>query len=138
MADRNPGGSDRASLRQAALLRWDSEGGASREGPRTGSTAEGAHLDREPPLSNAELAHLRVRVIALENLMIALLAEGPDRQVEIVREMAAYISPRPGFTHHPLTTHAAGHMIHLAERAAHFSCADIGERTATRRRMPDG
>ena len=138
MADRIPGGSDRMSPRQAALLRWDSEGGASPEGPQEGSMADGAQLDREPQLSNTELVHLRVRVIALENLMIALLAEGPDRQVEIVREMAAYISPRPGFTHHPLTTHAAAHMIDLAERAALFSCADIGERTSTPRRMPDG
>jgi len=73
-----------------------------------------------PPLTNAELVLLRVRVIALENLMIMLLAEGSDKQTELAREMAAYISPRPGFTPHPLTTQAAVHMNNLVERATHY------------------
>jgi hypothetical protein len=60
---------------------------------------------------------LRIRVIALENLVIALLAEASDRQIELAREMAAYISPRPGFSHHPLTIHAAAQMIDLIQRA---------------------
>jgi hypothetical protein len=55
-------------------------------------------LSEVPPLTNAELVQLRVRVIALENLMIMLLAEGPNQQLGHAREMAAYISPRPGFT----------------------------------------
>ena len=79
----------------------------------------GAEAD-VPPLTNTELVQLRVRVIALENLMISLLAEASDRQLELVREMAFYISPRPGFTHHPLTTHAATHMNNLVDRARHF------------------
>ncbi|MBC7668435.1 hypothetical protein [Caulobacter sp. DWR2-3-1b2] len=121
MADEIPGASDRARLREKALSRWDNEGGASRQGPQEGSPAEEAGPDREPQITNTELVQLRVRVIALENLMIALLAEGSDRQAEVVRDMAAYISPRPGFTHHPLTIHAAAHMIDLVQRAAHFS-----------------
>ena len=40
--------------------------------------------------SNAELVQLRIRVIALENLVIALLAEASDRQLDLAREMAAY------------------------------------------------
>jgi len=52
--------------------------------------------------------------------LIALLAKAPDRQLGLVREIAAYISPRPGFTQHPLTVHAAAEMIHLVERALHF------------------
>ena len=72
------------------------------------------------PLTNTELVQLRIRMIAMENLMIALLAESSDRQRELAREMAAYISPRPGFTPHPLTTHAATQMLHLVERADHF------------------
>lgn len=56
-----------------------------------------------PSLTNAEHVLLHVRVIALENLMIALLAQATDAQLELVRDMAAYISPRPGFTPHPLT-----------------------------------
>jgi len=73
-----------------------------------------------PQLTNTELVQLRVRVIALENLVIALLAQASDRQLEVAREMAAYICPRPGFTQHPLTIHAAAQMIHMVERAARF------------------
>jgi len=125
--DNTPDFSDRAKLREKALARWDNEGGAGREGSPEGSTSGAAWVDPEPQLTNAELVQLRVRVIALENLVIALLAEGSDRPVEIVREMAAYISPRPGLTHHPLTTHAAAHMIDLVERAAHFGSAGADE-----------
>ena len=63
---------------------------------------------------------LRVRVIALENLMISLLAEGSDQQLGFAREMAAYLSPRAGFTHHPLTIQAAAHMDDLVDRAIHY------------------
>ena len=94
--------------------------------------------NREPQITNAELVQLRVRVIALENLMITLLAEGSDRHVEVVREMAAYISPMPGFTQHALTIHAAAHMIDLVHRAAHFSSAGVDERTSNRHGDPDG
>lgn len=73
-----------------------------------------------PDLTNAELIQLRVRVIALENMIIAILAEGSDRQLQVAREMAEYISPRPGFTQHPLTIQAAHHMADLADRAVHF------------------
>jgi hypothetical protein len=69
------------------------------------------------------LVQLRVRVIALENLVISLLAEAPDRQLDLAREMAAFILPRPGFTHHPLTIHAANQMIDLVTRAGHFRAA---------------
>jgi hypothetical protein len=71
-------------------------------------------------LTNAELVTMRVRVIALENLMISLLATASDDQLRLAREMAGYISPRPGFTQHPLTIHAAAHMVDLVERANHF------------------
>ncbi|MBC7705030.1 MAG: hypothetical protein H7274_13940 [Rhodoferax sp.] len=72
-------------------------------------------------MSNAELVQLQVRVIALENVLIALLSRAPEHQLDLMREMAAYISPpRPGFTAHPLTIHAAAQMIHLIERAGHF------------------
>jgi hypothetical protein len=70
--------------------------------------------------TNAELALIRIRVIALENLVIALLAGASDRQLQAAREMAKYISPRPGFTLHPLTSQAAVHMIELVDRAERF------------------
>jgi hypothetical protein len=71
-------------------------------------------------MDDAEFEALHVRVIALENLVIALLAEASDSAREQARGMAAYISPRPGFTHHPLTTHAAAHIVNLIERAVRF------------------
>lgn len=118
MPDNKPEPSD-ALLRQRALSRWDNEGGAGPDGPQLSSVESGGHAD-VPSLTNTELVHLRVRVIALENLIIALLAEATDHQLELVREMASYISPRPGFTPHPLTIHAAVHMNNLVERARHF------------------
>ena len=102
-----------------ALSRWDNEGGAIPRGVE-GALIIGDAQSEVPPLTNAELVQLRIRVIALENVVIALLAKAPDRQLDLVREMAAYISPRPGFTHHPLTIHAAAQMINLVERAGRF------------------
>lgn len=118
MGDRNPNFIDSSQQRQMALSRWDNEGGA---GPSPqGSLVSGGAQSDIPELTNAELVQLRIRVIALENLVIALLAQVSERQVDLAREMAASISPRPRFTHHPLTIHAATQMIDLLERAGHF------------------
>jgi len=105
-----------ASQRQQALSRWDSEGGA---GPAVVPPTDKERIPT-PEMSNADLVTLRVRVIALENLLISLLATASDQQLKFAREMSGYISPRPGFTHHPLTTHAAAHMIDLIERSSRF------------------
>lgn len=93
--------------RRAALSRWDNEGGAEAEPPPLGV----------PPLGEAELIKLRVRVIALENLLLALLTSGSDRQLQAVRDMAIHLAPRQGFTQHPLTLQAAAQMNDLASRA---------------------
>ena len=71
-------------------------------------------------MTNAELVQLHIRVIALENLVIALLVNASEQQLTLAREMAAYIAPRPGFTPHPLTTRAATEMLHMVERSSHF------------------
>jgi hypothetical protein len=123
MPDKEPDSA--ASLRQRqsqmALSRWDNEGGAGPGGPQQGGGSVSAEAPSGiPELTNAELVQLRIRVIALENLVIALLAEASERQLDLAREMAAYIAPRPGFTHHPLTLHAAAQMIDLVERVRHF------------------
>jgi hypothetical protein len=112
---------DSALLRPGALSRWENEGGAARPSDSLEELGSGAALPELPELTNAELMQLRVRVIALENLVISLLSQSSDRQLNLVREMAAYISPRPGFTPHPLTIRAAAEMIHLVDRAKHFS-----------------
>jgi hypothetical protein len=105
-----------ADLRRRALSKWDNEGGALASGPQT------THVDL-PDMTNVELVHLRIRIIALENLILAVLAEGTDRQLQVAREMADYISPRPGFTQHPLTIQAADHINDLVDRAGHFRTA---------------
>jgi hypothetical protein len=76
-----------------------------------------------PPLTNTELVQLRIRVIALESLMIAILAEGSDRQLQAAREMSDYVAPRPGFTAHPLTVQAADHIADLVDRVIHLQAA---------------
>ena len=110
---------DRTEQRQRALQRWDNEGGAGPGRLPAKGDVEQA-LTHAPPLSNAELVQMQIRVIALENLLIALLANATDAQLELMRDMAAYISPRPGFTPHPLTLGAAGEMMSLVERSRHF------------------
>ncbi len=103
---------DPSELRRRALSRWDNEGGA------LGLMSE--TVTDIPDMTNTELVQLRIRVIALENMMIAVLAAGSDRQLEVAREMAEYITPRPGFTQHPLTVQAAHHMTDFVDRAIHF------------------
>lgn len=125
MFPKDPDLSDAWRLRQRSLSRWENEGGAV-PGGHQGSAVQSDAV----PLTNSELVQLRVRVIALENLVISLLARSSDRQLDLVREMAAYISPRPGFTPHHLTIRAAAEMIHLVERAAHFRNIPTNERAA--------
>ncbi|MBA3623031.1 MAG: hypothetical protein H0W48_00885 [Methylibium sp.] len=119
MPDEHPTPMSRSQLRSLALSRWENEGGAPEHRAHDPRVADHMPSDH-PQLTNAELVQLRIRVIALENLMIALLSEDTEPRHQRVREMAAYISPRPGFTHHPLTIHAAAQMLSLVERAANY------------------
>jgi hypothetical protein len=119
MRDKTPDLMSPSDPRQTALSRWDNEGGSGPDGAQEGQT----HLEAPsaaPQLTNTELIQLRVRVITLENVVIALLAGASDRQLANIRARAAYIAPRAGFTQHPLTTKAAGHMIDLVHRARAF------------------
>jgi len=99
-----------ARQRLMSLTRWDNEGGA---GP-AGSPPVGASRDED------DLAQLRIRIIALENLVIALLADASNRQLESVLAMADYITPRPGHTPHRLTVRASRQMIDLVNRSGRF------------------
>ena len=101
-----------------ALSRWENEGGAGPRRLQEELTSPDAQPE-VPDLTNAELVQLRIRVIALENLLIALLANVSDRQLDLPA-MAAYVSPRPGYTPHSLTIHAASQMVDLIERAGQF------------------
>lgn len=119
MTTRKLESSEHSKQRQRALQRWENEGGAS-DGSLGRDVLSSEMPGDIPPLTNAELVQLQIRVIALENLVIALFAQTPDRQIELAREMADYISPRPGFTPHRLTIHAAAQMISLVKRAGFF------------------
>ena len=116
MPDSQPDQQKRSQLHTKILDNWDNEGAA-------GAGLPGVIFEANadvPPLANAELVQLQVRVIALENLLIALLSEASDSQRTLAREMATYISPRPGYTPHSLTLHAADQMLHLVERGELF------------------
>ena len=121
MRDSKPKLMDRLQQRQrqAALSRWENEGGAGAWSPPESMVS--CELQAGPlPLTDAALVQLQIRVIALENLVIAMLAEASEGQLALVRDMAAHISPRPGYTPHRLTLHAAAQMISLVERAGPF------------------
>lgn len=100
----------------AALSRWDNDGGR--------VAKLGGHGPSDPKITDAELVQLRVRVIALENIVLALLADQPAETYDKVREMAELISPREGATQHPLTLEAALHMNRFADRAARVGPID--------------
>jgi hypothetical protein len=103
---------------QTELSRWDNEGGAG-----LADQLRSLEFDDEARPSSLhtemDFFHLRVRVIALENLLIALLTKSSDQQINFAREMASHISPRPGFTQHQLTIRAASHIIDLVKRSNH-------------------
>ncbi len=109
----------RTQQRQGALARWEDDGGHGPNGPLKAIHLLGTKASL-PPVGEAEMLALHIRVVALESLVIALLATASDSQREIARTMAEYISPRSGATHHPLTTLAADHMKDLVERAVRF------------------
>lgn len=105
----------RAEVHRQAIRRWENEGG---------SPADQSHqVHRETvagEIGDAEAANIKVRLIALENMVVALLAGAPESQSDLVREMASFILPRPGMTPHRLTIEAARNMLALVERAAHY------------------
>lgn len=118
MTNQAPSSADAVDLRRRALSRWDNEGGALAHSGERALSPEIATT-----LSDAELIHLRVRVIALENVVIALLATGTARQQALASEMAETIRPREGAVAHPLTLEAANLIDGLIQRSRHFADA---------------
>ena len=108
----------RPRAHDGAIGRWENEGG----------DTTGLHPhDRGSvvgEIGDVEDGNLRVRLIALENIVVGLLAGSPDSQSTLVREIADYISPRPGVTPHRLTLEAARNMIALVERAARYKALE--------------
>lgn len=118
MTSQTPKVKDETALRSLALSRWENEGGAPR--PIDSVQADRLAEQQIPALTNAEIIALRVRIIALENIMIALLATASDEQRALAHSMISYITPRPGSTQHPLTLHASEHMADLLDRSQRF------------------
>ena len=110
--------SARTSAHDGAIGRWENEGGDTAGlHPHERSSVVGE-------IGDVEDGNLRVRLIALENIVVALLAGSPDSQSTLVREMADYISPRPDTTPHRLTIEAARNMVALVERAARYKALE--------------
>lgn len=117
----------RAHLLEKSVSRCDNEDGAGNGGRvHAASTYRGANV---PPLTNAELVQLQIWVIAFENLLTVLLAGSSTSQLDLAREMADYISPRPGFTPHHLTLRAATRMLNLVEREGRLNTLDFAEQS---------
>ena len=113
-----------ALQRKRSLARWDNEGGAGDGGAQvTPGLADRA--TSVPAMSDSELMALNSRIIALESLVTSLLATATEDQLELARDMADFITPRAGFTRHPLTIDAAAHMINLVERAERFRSGEL-------------
>jgi hypothetical protein len=118
MSNPTPQATNDVTLRLLALARWENEGGTPRPIDRV--RPERIAEQKTPALTDAEIIALRIRVIALENLLIALLATASEPQLELARNMIFYISPRPGSIPHPLTIHAGEHMGDLIDRSLRF------------------
>lgn len=110
---------ERDRLLQKSLSRWENEGGhdtAQQKKAGAGAAPPAEGLGGVPPLTNSELVQLQIRMIALENLVVALLAEASEQQLELVRQLAQSIVPRPGVDHR-LTVNATAQMEHLTQRS---------------------
>ena len=114
----------RAKALERAVMRWENEGG--RMGDRDQGTLRATIVGE---VGDAEAVNIRVRLIALENIVVALLASGTQDGPQLVREMAQYISPRSDATPHRLTIEAARNMRAIVDRAEHFR----GEKTVESR-----
>lgn len=101
---------------KCALSRWDNEGDVTAHGVWMTPIAPDA-APPIPDMSQAEIGLLHVRVIALENLVVALLAGASSTQLQRAHDLAETILPQQGCTLQPLTVHAVTHMEYLVRRA---------------------
>ena len=109
----------REEIHRRVIGRWENEGGSVRAGRGDMQASENpATVVGE--IGDAEAANIRIRLIALENIIVALLANAAEDRLELIREMAEFISPRPGMTPHRLTIEAARNMLAIVERAEHY------------------
>jgi hypothetical protein len=74
-------------------------------------------LSEPPPVTWVEWDHLRFRVIALEKMLVAVLAEGTFSRLDRFREMTHSLAQRKGCVEHPLNLLSAAQIVHLVEQA---------------------
>ena len=101
-----------------ALSRWENEGGA--DGHTNPHDAEAGTDSTTVNLTNAELVQMQIRIIALENLVIALFAGAPETVAKLAGQFAECIAPHAGHTPHHLTVRAASQMLHITQRSELF------------------
>jgi hypothetical protein len=107
--------SGRDALHDRAITRWENEGGGTRN-----ATGQSNQPTVVGSVGDAEDVNIRVRLIALENIVVALLAGAPNPSTDLVRDMARHILPRDGASPHRLTIEAAHKMLAMVERAEHY------------------
>lgn len=67
-------------------------------------------------LGESERVQLRIRLIAMESVLITLLSKASAPQLELARDMASYVSPRRASTRRHMT-HTATQICRLVWRA---------------------
>ncbi|MFD1951274.1 hypothetical protein ACFSGX_10920 [Sphingomonas arantia] len=88
-------------------------------GERPGREQGQPEPDMTPSVRND--ADMRDRVVALEHVVVAMLAGGSRDQREAVHDMALFVRPGPTPASGRSTTDAAARMDQLADRSALFS-----------------
>ncbi len=83
MSDQQPDTSEALRLRAQALSSWENEGGTADVSHR--QKGSGDDQPAIPKPTKTEWVHLRARLIALENLVITLLADASEQQLERAR-----------------------------------------------------
>ncbi|PRY80564.1 hypothetical protein CLV80_101419 [Yoonia maritima] len=112
-----------AQQRDRALARWANEGGSGQCGRETDLASDRIEVEM-PAIGDTQIGLLHIRVIALENLVIALLATASGPQLALARDMARIIEPRSDAAPHPLTIRAAARLTDLIERSERFQSGE--------------
>jgi hypothetical protein len=118
-AGKNDKQPSRDEIYRRVIGRWENEGGAATHWEHEAqSVSDPTTVVGE--IGDAQEVNIRVRLIAIENIIVALLANAPGDRLELIKEMAEFISPRPGMTPHRLTIEAARNMLAIVERAEQY------------------
>jgi hypothetical protein len=108
-----------ADLAPTGASRWDHEA----EALSDAMTAQRQPDDGALSSSDQTLADLRSRVVAMENIIVAMLARGPCDQRSAIHDMALFIRPLTDPQTNQPTSDAATMMDRLADRATLFARA---------------